>query len=170
MPDDKFSLFRCASLALFGYQSSFPEIRLKVIRHITDNWKNFRELARAPYSEQESIGIFYDRRIFQYSLGEVAEIMAISEVYDCPVTVFTGTNETTFIGQGRPGKEIHLLTKLSQKGVHYDLLVPKFAPAKRQYSYAMAALGNIPSAKLKPPWHSVGPRVLGLQSRVRSTR
>lgn len=140
LPDDE-SLFRCMSLALFGYQGSFREVKTKVAEYIIQNWGNFQEMARVSHSRKFHSIREYRKSLFQKGMEDIAEIMAVSEIYACPVTVYTTSNETTFVGQGRPGKPIHLLTNqktISGFGVHYDLLEPTFVPLQRPVSYAVA--------------------------------
>ncbi|KAK3920027.1 ADP-ribose glycohydrolase OARD1 [Frankliniella fusca] len=138
---DKNSMFRCISMALWGYQSSFLEIRAKVAEYIIQNWEQFKDLARVAHNKKFDSVKEYRKSLFQKGREDVAEIMAVSEMYACPVTVYTTGNEITYIGQGRPGKPIYLLTdqkSVSGLGVHYDLLEPAFSPVRRPVSYATA--------------------------------
>ncbi|KAK3919787.1 Retrovirus-related Pol polyprotein from transposon 412 [Frankliniella fusca] len=47
----------------------------------------------------------YKKGDFQKGLSDLAELMAVSELYSCPVTVYTGTNEITYIGQDDSSQE-----------------------------------------------------------------
>ncbi|KAK3908568.1 hypothetical protein KUF71_003380 [Frankliniella fusca] len=138
---DKNSMSRCISMALWGYQSSFLEIRAKVAEYIIQNWEPFKDVARVAQKKKFDGVKEYRKSLFQKGREDLAEIMAVSEMYACPVTVYTTGNEITYIGQGRPGKPIYLLTdqkSVSGLGVHYDLLEPAFSPVRRPVSYATA--------------------------------
>ncbi|KAK3916174.1 Retrovirus-related Pol polyprotein from transposon 412, partial [Frankliniella fusca] len=164
---DKDSLFRCFSLALYGYQNDFWDVKKQINRHILKNWENFVGLLvdfKGTYFASRSKYMKHTKH--QGSVGELPHIIAASEIFDCPVTVVEG-KDYTYVGQGRQGKEIVLQTTILNHRPHYDLLECRKFPVRSDFSYAMA-LGDEPvpdTAKVTPtPVNFTSPNSFGFRT------
>lgn len=138
---DKNSLFRCFSLPLFGYHGSFREIKSKIGQHIGYNWNDFKDLLALNEEGALLDSRSYKKALFQGMRGGLPEFLTMSEIYQLPVTVYSPRNEITYIGQGRPGREISILVSGDEGDRHFDLFMSSRVPVRQPYRYALA-LGN----------------------------
>ncbi|KAK3923502.1 OTU domain-containing protein 5 [Frankliniella fusca] len=95
MVHDGNCLFRCLSYGLFGRQGDFAEIKIKLVNYVLKNWDRFQNFAVDSSGE-----IFASKRAYKKfamsknRFGDFADVVAFSDLYNCPVIIFRGDDVT----------------------------------------------------------------------------